>query len=410
MGNAQHGMNKQTEAKAKRCELTVALWHLFVRVMRMLDRNATEQKEVASKDGQHIRVTRQGPWMLLEHITLPRDLLASNNLLNALMDLAEMLRTWFQRRNEVTIAVAELAVRMNQFEAAEHESEQRTATLKGSIEGLNKTVRQQRNTIETLEHQHEQLAKDMNFLQGTVNEQRELLKQYQLAMMHLTDQTEMLRKSIGIVDEKANTRGLQPPYPSVMGGEYPETATSATVSSVIIRCLSCEQELDPVTSSRVLQNPTAKPYRTGSQATDQSLRTVTVDLPRYARPPSPLSADMAPSSNRVPMHARPQSAAVIRHNQRVLAANARAKRPKSARVVHDNTPRAGELEPSGTHHFEAAAFDKAPERRRASFRARRPLSSPSSGRGRARNGRNTGSRASSGRIEWRSKNSNESKS
>ena len=74
--------NKETEAKAKRCELAVALWHLFVRVTRMLDRNATEQKEVgearaiecthapllhrarcidgqvASADGQHIRVTR----------------------------------------------------------------------------------------------------------------------------------------------------------------------------------------------------------------------------------------------------------------------------------------------------------------------------------------------------------------
>ena len=59
-----------------------------------------------------------------------------------------------------------------------------------------------------------------------------------------------------------------------------------------------------------------------------------------------------------PMAYSPQSAAVIRHNQRVLAANAKAKRPQSARVVHNSTPRGGELESSGTHHFEAAAFDK----------------------------------------------------
>ena len=126
-------------------------------------------------------------------------------------------------------------------------------------------------------------------------------------------------------------------------------------SRQIIRCLSCEQELDPVTSSRVLQNRGVKRVRhagpgigiqvtstalcpslhvcmraTGGTAGDRQVAAhgdrgmchrVSVcalvspvypphysrraqDLERYTRPPSPLSADMAPNSNRVPMHAR----------------------------------------------------------------------------------------------------------
>ena len=37
---------------------------------------------------------------------------------------------------------------MNQYEVEQRESDQRTAVLNGSVEALNKTLRQQRGTIE----------------------------------------------------------------------------------------------------------------------------------------------------------------------------------------------------------------------------------------------------------------------